>query len=642
LHFRSELTLSSFALAAALLALVGGAAASTVITTDLGTLGTNTSYSVAVAVNASGQVVGYSAIVGNNPYHAFSWTKAGGMIDLGTIGGFDYSQPTGVSDDGQVVGNSFSPTSSTSQRAFSWTQAGGMVDLGTFGGTFTRAASVNRSGQVVGQSCATGNTACHPFLWTQAGGMIDLGTLGGTYAQATGLNASGQVVGYSNTSGNVATHAFSWTQADGMIDLGNDLYPTGVDASGRVFGYQNYPNGTFHAFSWTKTGGLTDLGTLGGTNSYPYAVSASGQLVGGSEISGNVAGHAFSWTGAGGMIDLGTLGGSASGATGVGDSGQVVGESCVAHAFSWTKAGGMIDLGSIAGTGPSTAFGVNANGDVVGGSTSKTYSGYYHATLWETSQTPPAVALTQTPTGSNGWFNSTPAIAHVLATDTGSGVTIPVCTIDGSAVALAGTGATANTVFGDVLVVAQGEHVVDCTSTDTGRSVTGSATGTVKLDTVAPLVTYTGNATTYTVDQSINILCTASDSTSGVGSSTCADTVGPAYTFGLGPHLVSATSTDKAGNTGTGSTIFSVGVTAASLCNLQKAFTLDSAKYQSLSAAGQARVAADFVNGCGPLRALGNPSDAVNGYDGYVSARVQQGWLTQSQAHTLMLLSTSL
>ena len=57
---------------------------------DLGTLGG--SYSVALAVNDSGQVVGSSSPRRRRP-HAFSWTQTGGMVDLGTLGG-TYSYAT--------------------------------------------------------------------------------------------------------------------------------------------------------------------------------------------------------------------------------------------------------------------------------------------------------------------------------------------------------------------------------------------------------------------------------------------------------------------------------------------------------------------------------------------------------------------
>ena len=60
-------------------------AAAAPVAVDLGTLGG--SYSEALAVNDSGQVVGYGYTAGNAAYHAFSWTQSGGMVDLGTLGG---------------------------------------------------------------------------------------------------------------------------------------------------------------------------------------------------------------------------------------------------------------------------------------------------------------------------------------------------------------------------------------------------------------------------------------------------------------------------------------------------------------------------------------------------------------------------
>jgi probable HAF family extracellular repeat protein len=52
-----------------------------------------------------------------------------------------------VNAQGQVVGWS---NSELGGRAFSWTAAGGMVDLGTLGAGLSRAVAVNDSGMVVG------------------------------------------------------------------------------------------------------------------------------------------------------------------------------------------------------------------------------------------------------------------------------------------------------------------------------------------------------------------------------------------------------------------------------------------------------------------------------------------------------------
>ncbi len=58
---------------------------------DLGTLGGT--FSIAQAVNPSGQIVGFS-FTGDGEIHAFSWTKANGMINLGTLNGYTHSFAT--------------------------------------------------------------------------------------------------------------------------------------------------------------------------------------------------------------------------------------------------------------------------------------------------------------------------------------------------------------------------------------------------------------------------------------------------------------------------------------------------------------------------------------------------------------------
>ena len=96
-------------------------------------------FSAATAVSASGQVVGGSNL--SNGWDAFSWTQAGGMVDLGTF--YEASYALAVNQSGQVAG--WAATNTTpSEDAFSWTQAGGMVNLGTLGGTVSSPSSPAR------------------------------------------------------------------------------------------------------------------------------------------------------------------------------------------------------------------------------------------------------------------------------------------------------------------------------------------------------------------------------------------------------------------------------------------------------------------------------------------------------------------
>ena len=132
------------------------------------------------------------------------------MVDLGTLDG-TFSRAAGlffdvltfsVNDNGQVVGWS-------GDRSFSWTAAGGMVDLGTLLGGSDFAMAINESGQVVGFSRGIGpSDPIHAFSWTPAGGMVDLGP--NTFAYA--VNDKGQVVGYSNN------RATMWLTAPEELD----------------------------------------------------------------------------------------------------------------------------------------------------------------------------------------------------------------------------------------------------------------------------------------------------------------------------------------------------------------------------------------------------------------------------------------
>jgi probable HAF family extracellular repeat protein len=322
---------------------------------DLGTLGDERS--TATAVNARGQVVGNSFYLTGDDVgvdccdeimsRAFSWTAAGGMTDLGMPHHSD-GGATAVNASGQVVGQTAGDhccawgEKEGVSHAFLWTAAGGMIDLGTLGGYHSSAVAINDRGQVVGSSkTANGgwSGAHHAFLWTAAGGMIDLGTLGGYESYATAVNASGQVVGGSETA-NGGYHAFSWTAAGGIIDLGtlggNSSWALAVNASGQVVGSSTTPSGDVHAFSWTAAGGMLDLGTLSEESSYAVAVNASGQVVGTSySYPFNVyVARAFSWTASGGMIHLQTLGGDSSSAAAINDRGQVVGAAATREGFS--------------------------------------------------------------------------------------------------------------------------------------------------------------------------------------------------------------------------------------------------------------------------------------------------------------------
>src|SRR5215471_285798 len=193
MHFNSKFALDIFRLlkltlpAAALLALT--AHAQTYAVTDLGTLRHGSAR--VHAVNQLGQAVGGSGHPHGADTRAFFWQKQGGIMDLGTLPGGDYSAAFGINDAGQVVG-----TSNTAKgiHAFSWSSSGGLRDLGTLPGAEDSAAyAVNDKGEIAGAS------GSHAVVWS-GGALRDLGTLGGSWSEARDLNNLGMVAGVAETS----------------------------------------------------------------------------------------------------------------------------------------------------------------------------------------------------------------------------------------------------------------------------------------------------------------------------------------------------------------------------------------------------------------------------------------------------------
>jgi probable HAF family extracellular repeat protein len=179
---------------------------------DLGTLLLGGS-SWASAVSADGSVVVGAAFNAAGQKRAFRWTAAGGMQDLGTLGGRE-SEAQGVSADGSVVVG-VAENAAGQLRAFRWTEAGGMQDLGTLGGSGSAATGVSADGSVV-----VGISGGRAFRWTAEGGMQDLGTLPGSSGSAAfGVSADGSVVVGAAWNAAGQERAFRWTAAGGMEDL---------------------------------------------------------------------------------------------------------------------------------------------------------------------------------------------------------------------------------------------------------------------------------------------------------------------------------------------------------------------------------------------------------------------------------------
>lgn len=162
--------------------------------------------------------------------------------------------------------------------------------------------------------------------------------------------------------------------------------------------------------------------------------------------------------------------------------------------------------------------------------------------------TPPVITPTVTGTlGNNDWYTSDVGISWNV-TDHESAIS-------------ATSGCDAST-----LSVDSNDATYTCKATSAGGTSSNSVT--VKRDATAPVIAYAGNNGTYTVDQQVNITCSATDAMSGIASSNCPGASGPAYSFGVGTQTLSASASDNAGNGSSASTQFTVQVTPGSLCTL--------------------------------------------------------------------------
>jgi probable HAF family extracellular repeat protein len=129
----------------------------------------------AAGVSTNGQVVvGYKYV--NTRAHAFRWTQAGGLLDLGVTTGTE-SDARGVSGNGLViVGEAQDNSIQGFYRAFRWTAQGGMQDLGILGGPMSAANDASFDGSViVGTALASSSSSSNrAFRWTSGDGMQDL------------------------------------------------------------------------------------------------------------------------------------------------------------------------------------------------------------------------------------------------------------------------------------------------------------------------------------------------------------------------------------------------------------------------------------------------------------------------------------
>jgi probable HAF family extracellular repeat protein len=238
-------------------------------------------------------------------------------------------------------------------------------------GTESEAFAINNRGQVVGYDSSLGGFRTAPNLpMNPATDLLGLGVRG------VDINDFGQVVGYIWSGSHSTQLAFS-TAPNSLVPVpvgGPGTSAQAINAYGQVLVGLYSPDGSksFRTAPNSPVNPATDdLGALtpGASNTYASSINDAGQVVG----SSGSPRHAFR-TAPNKPInpatdDLGTLGGSSSSATGINAFGQVIGTSDVAgdvfpHVFRTAPNRPINPVTDDLGTG--TANAINDYGEVVG------------------------------------------------------------------------------------------------------------------------------------------------------------------------------------------------------------------------------------------------------------------------------------
>jgi len=361
---------------------------------------------VLCSCNTPDAALGVDGVPVNNPSGDAARSINVTRLDLGTLGGAS-SYAGDINSSNTVVGWSMTPAGAT--HAFKWTAAAGMADLGTLpGDAMSRAVAVLDQGvqggeQILGVS--GDGSRWTPVVWSASGSISGLPIPlipGLTTALPSGFNAQGDVVG-SDAGG--FQHGWIWSEIGGKYDLSaniqggsNEGSAGAVTASGlvvlttRANSCKLTPE-CWRTYLWTQTTGYGSLGTPGNdpeANVTGLALNETGTVAGWVTSGGQSGTTPYRWEAGKGFTLLANYSSGASHygyATAVNSSGTVVGAdfdpaSGSIVASTWLSNGRIVKL-SPDDANPSVAVAISNLGTIAGWTSLS--NGVNHAVIWKPS-----------------------------------------------------------------------------------------------------------------------------------------------------------------------------------------------------------------------------------------------------------------
>jgi len=314
---------------------------------------------VVTGINNAGQVVGYITmgydLAGNT--RAFTWSQAGGYVELGSlVGPYGFSTAVAINDAGVVSGVSNGPSSIPLpgyggdfdlRDPFVWTAGSGIKPIDGLS-DISAILQINGAGTVLSQSRG------RYFLWNATSGVKTIaspaGPSGTNCSIPVDLNDNGQVLAYSGVfaaNGSCSKTSALTSDADGTqrpieqwqcdvnhVPCGIEL--TALNNRGEVtgnrpiLGISGLPDGGTNAFRWSPADGFVQFPTKDAhPDIHASGINDNGDIVGSvrsTGVTGLATAIPFVWTASGEVVNIPLPSGSKwVYATHINDKGQVAG-----------------------------------------------------------------------------------------------------------------------------------------------------------------------------------------------------------------------------------------------------------------------------------------------------------------------------